>query len=213
MFLKINDEEYEIIITYKRIKNMYLRVKNDLKIYITCNKYISQKMIDKFIDENITSIEKQLQSFKQKNNKSENHVRYLGKYYEIVYIKENNIIFTNDKVFLNKNLNIDNFYKQEAKKIFKERLDYIYNRFLENIPYPGLKIRHMTSRWGVCNTKTKFITLNLDLIKIDIKYLDYVIVHELSHLIYPNHSKDFWNVVKKYESNYKKLRKEMKDIL
>ena len=71
----------------------------------------------------------------------------------------------------------------------------------------------MTSRWGVCNVKSKTVTLNLELIKYDLKYLDYVIVHELSHLIYANHSKDFWNVVSKYVPNYKKIRKEMKDFV
>jgi len=71
----------------------------------------------------------------------------------------------------------------------------------------------MTSKWGVCNITKKIVTLNLELIKLDIKYLDYVIVHELSHLIYPNHSKDFWNLVYKYCPNYKLYRKEMKNLI
>ena len=70
----------------------------------------------------------------------------------------------------------------------------------------------MTSRWGVCNTKLRIITLNLELIKRDTKYLDYVIVHELSHLIYPNHSKDFWSLVEENISDYKKYRREMKEF-
>ena len=70
----------------------------------------------------------------------------------------------------------------------------------------------MTTRWGVCNTKEKTITLNLELMKRDLKYLDYVIVHELSHLIHANHSKSFWEVVEENEPNYKKIRKEMKEF-
>ena len=70
----------------------------------------------------------------------------------------------------------------------------------------------MTTRWGVCNTKLKIITLNLELIKRDIKYLDYVIVHELSHLIEANHSSRFWSIVEKNYKDYKKIRKEMKDF-
>ena len=68
----------------------------------------------------------------------------------------------------------------------------------------------MKSRWGVCNTKSKIITLNLELIKRDITFLDYVINHELSHLIHPNHSKDFWNLVSINYPNYKEIRKMMK---
>ena len=68
----------------------------------------------------------------------------------------------------------------------------------------------MTSRWGVCNLKNKNITLNLDLLKYDIVCLDYVIVHELSHFIYPNHSSNFWQLVSKYCPNYKEIRKKLK---
>ena len=70
----------------------------------------------------------------------------------------------------------------------------------------------MTTRWGVCNTKSKTITLNLELIKRDTKYLDYVIVHELSHLIYPDHSSKFWSLVEENCPNYKDIKKEMKDF-
>ena len=69
----------------------------------------------------------------------------------------------------------------------------------------------MTSRWGVCNLKNKNVTLNLELSKYNTEALDYVIVHELSHFIYPNHSKDFWSLVGKYYPDYKKIRKNLKN--
>ena len=68
----------------------------------------------------------------------------------------------------------------------------------------------MKTRWGVCNKKDDSITLNLDLVKEDKIYLDYVIVHELSHFIHFNHSKSFWLLVNKYVPNYKEIRKEMR---
>ena len=70
----------------------------------------------------------------------------------------------------------------------------------------------MTSRWGVCNIKTKVLTLNLELIKRDVKYLDYVIVHELSHLIHGDHSSSFWRLVEENMTEYKKYREEMKEF-
>jgi len=69
----------------------------------------------------------------------------------------------------------------------------------------------MTSRWGVCNRKNKSITINTELVKKDLKYIDYVIIHELCHFVHFNHSSDFWKLVSKYCDNYKKLRKEMKE--
>ena len=56
MKLNINDDSYDVIITYKNIKNMYLRVKSDLKIYITCSKYTKEKDIVRFIESNTLKI-------------------------------------------------------------------------------------------------------------------------------------------------------------
>lgn len=97
------------------------------------------------------------------------------------------------------------------ESLFKERLILNYNKFEEDIPFPNLKIRNMKTRWGVCNKKSQTITLNSNLMKYDITKLDYVIIHELSHFIFFDHSSNFWNLVAKYCKNYKKVRKELRD--
>lgn len=212
MKLKVDDEEYEIIITKKRTnKNTYIRVKSDLKIYVTTNTLVTNKYIINLVEKNYDSIVKMIEKEKirLKNNSNFN---YLGKEYDIVYTEYCDISFGQDKVFLNKSLDIDKWYKKNAKIIFKQHLDLMYNKFSKKIPYPDLRIRKMTTRWGVCNTKSKTITLNLELIKRNEKYLDYVIVHELSHLIFPNHSNNFWNLVEENCPNYKQIKKEMKNF-
>ena len=55
------------------------------------------------------------------------------------------------------------------------------------------------------------VTLNSELIKYNIRCLDYVIVHELSHVIHFDHSKNFWSLVSKYCNNYKAIKKELKE--
>ncbi len=212
MKIEINNKLYDVVITYKNIKNMYLRVKSDLNIYITCSKYIDKRLIEKFINDNLNNISKMIENYEEKNIQNKKFM-YLGKTYDICYTNKNDVIFGSDKVFIGKKLNIDNWYKKHAKELFSNRLSIIYQLFEEKIPYPKLRIRKMTSRWGVCNVNKKIVTLNLELIKLDVKYLDYVIVHELSHLVYANHSKDFWNIVVKYTPDYKKIRKEMKNII
>lgn len=212
MKIEINNKLYDVIITYKNIKNMYLRVKSDLKIYITCSKYINKRLIEQFINDNLKNISKLLENYEEKNILHKKFM-YLGKTYDICYTNKNDVIFGSDKVFIGKKLNIDNWYKKQAKELFSNRLNVIYQMFEEKIPCPKLRIRKMTSRWGVCNVNKKIVTLNLELIKLNVKYLDYVIVHELSHLVYANHSKDFWNIVVKYTPDYKRIRKEMKNII
>lgn len=212
MYLVIDDIRYNVVIDKKRTtKNTYIRVKDDLTIYVTTNIFVRDKDIAKLLDDNYDSICRMIKKQKVKNSNNENF-NYLGKNYEIIYVDYCDISFGEEKVFLNKKLDIDKWYKKQAKTLFQEHLDMVYNNFSRSIPYPDLKIRKMTTRWGVCNTRLKTVTLNLELIKRDIKYLDYVIAHELSHLIYPNHSSSFWDLVGENCPNYKTIRREMKNF-
>ncbi len=203
------NQEYDVIIMKKRTtKNTYIRVNKEKQVVVTANIHTSDKSIINLIVENEEKIGKmiEIQDIKQENNKG---FLYLGKKYIPIYLDQKNISFVEDKVYLPHNFDIEKWYKKEAKKVFGERLEYLYQNFSRKIPYPSLKIRKMTTRWGVCNVSRKTITLNLELIKRDTKYLDYVIIHELSHLIYGDHSKGFWSLVEENMKDYKKYRKEM----
>lgn len=211
MYLELNNEKYKINIVKKiSTKNTYIRVNDDLEIIVTTNIFVSNKEIEKVINDNIDSISRMVNKTKLKKQYN-SRFYYLGKEYSVVYTNSNTVEFGTNKVFIDKNIDIDRFLKQQAKILFSERLSKIYSVFSRSIPYPTLTIRRMKSRWGVCNTKTKRITLNLELIRKDISCLDYVIVHELSHLIHPNHSKDFWLLVEENFPEYKKIRKMMKE--
>lgn len=212
MKFTVDFKDYDVEIQRKvSNRNTYIRVKNDLKILVTTNTFTSDKAISKLLDENYSKVVKMIdaQLIKRENNQG---FYYLGKKYDIVYVDYCDISFGDTKVFINKKLDIDKWYKKQAKEIFSEHLDLMYKNFTKTIPHPNLKIRKMTTRWGVCNIKLKTVTLNLELIKRDSKYLDYVIVHELSHLIHPNHSREFWNLVEENIGDYKKYRKEMKEF-
>jgi len=117
----------------------------------------------------------------------------------------------NNRIYVKSEKDLNKWLKKETENIFTERLNYIYDLFEETIPYPKLRIRKMTTRWGVCNRKLETITLNANLIREKIEYLDYVIIHELVHFIHFNHSNSFWTIVSKYCPNYKSLRKELRD--
>lgn len=210
MKFQYKNNEYPIIIEKKRTnKNTYIRVKSDLSIYVTTSTYTANYMIEKLIDQNESSIIRMIENQEKKRESNEGFL-YLGKKYDPIYVDYCDISFGEEKVFLNKNLDVDQWYKKKAKKLFQEHFEKKYQEFSEKIPYPSLKIRKMLTRWGVCNTKLITITLNLELIKRDTKYLDYVIIHELSHLIEANHSAKFWKIVEKNCPNYKEIRKEMK---
>ncbi len=206
MKYEVDGINYDIILTKKRIRNIYVRFKNN-SICVSTPFLVSEKEIYSVLDKNIDFIRKMI---KRENKK--NTITYLGKSVDIVGISNlKKPEYSNGKIYVKDRSKIDDNLKLLAQPIFMERLNYIYNLFEENIPFPQLKIRKMTSRWGVCNRKTKSITLNSELIKYDIIYIDYVIVHELSHFVHFNHSKSFWMTVSKYCPQYKMIRKNLRE--
>ncbi len=89
-----------------------------------------------------------------------------------------------------------------AKNYLRNRVE-IYSKKM-NLSFLELKFRRMKRRWGSCDSK-KIITLNIYLYNTPIEQIDYVIVHELAHLVHMNHSKKFHNLVNKYFPNAKEI--------
>ena len=206
MEFEYKDKSYEIVVLKKRTtKNLYIKIKDDLKIYITCNTFTSDREIKRIVNNNRKSIERMLDRAIMLDEKKQDFY-FLGKKYDIVYTNIDEVSLGENKIFLSKNIDLDKWLKKQALKIFSEHLENCYENFTRSIPHPSLRIRKMKTRWGVCNTKTYVITLNLELITKDINCLDYVIYHELSHLVEANHSKRFWMVVEENFKDYKKYR-------
>jgi len=207
----LNDIEYDVVIEKKNNKNLYIRVKEDGKIYVTCNFFTTKNMILKVLDENTKALQKMVKHIEKQNEKN-NKFFYLGNSYDIIIKEDTKKVYIDDNKIYTKDLKmLERWYKDEIVKIFDERYVYVFNHFKENIKSPILKIRTMKTRWGVYNRKNHTITLNSKLIEYDIDKIDYVIIHELSHIIHFDHSRDFWNLVSKYCKDYKKIRKEMKE--
>ncbi len=210
MEVNINNKIYKVHVERKNNKNMYLRVKAD-GIYITTNYLVSDKKVLSFIESNIDSIEK-MHAHAEKKEKKKDEFYYLGKCYKVIIINTvSKIEFYEDRVFVKNKTYLKTFLEHEAERIFTERLKVCYSLFEEDIPYPKMIVWKMKRKWGYCNKRDKLIKLNFDLIKYSINEIDYVIIHELCHLIEFNHSKEFWKLVKKYKSDYKEAQKVLKE--
>ena len=202
---------YEVVIERKNNKNLYIRVKEDMKIYVTCNYLTTKSTIKKVLEDNKKSLIKMINKVNKENSNSSKFF-YLGKSYDIIINSSiRDIKIDEDKIYTKDKSMLDKWYKSEIIRIFDDRYVYVFNHFNENIKSPILKIRSMKTRYGVYNRKNHTITLNSKLIEFDIEKIDYVIIHELSHIIHFNHSKDFWNLVGKYSKDYKRIRREMRE--
>ena len=102
---------------------------------------------------------------------------------------------------------LDLYSKEEFKNIVEKYTSELIKE-TELVPNK-IRIRNIKYAWGTCS-KNKNITINYNLIKYSEQAIKYVILHELCHLKYMNHSNNFWNLIEKYMPEYKEIRKEFK---
>jgi len=211
LFVKIYNKDYKVNIIKKSNKHIYIRVNDDLEINVSGPKSLTKNEVLKLIDINVDSVHSMIKKTESKKNK-DSKIFIFGKEYDLIVVpQEKKVSIYGDTILTPSLKKYEIWIKKEARVLFEKRVKEIFDRFEEEIPFPKIKIRSMKSRWGVCNRANNSITLNLLLMRKELVYLDYVIVHELSHFVHFNHSKSFWEVVSKYCKNYKKIRKELKE--
>jgi len=195
----------DVEINRKNIKNLYVRVRNG-RIIVNANTYTSDKYIRDLLERERTNIENMLE--KEENRlQPKDKIYYLGEEYKYTY---SNIINIDENSYTGPSIDIINEYlEKKSLNVFETRLNMLKNMF-KDLPEFKLKVRKMKTRWGVCNKKSMSITLNTELIHKDVSLIDYVIIHELCHFKYMDHSKDFWNEVEKYYPYYKLARERLK---
>jgi len=80
------------------------------------------------------------------------------------------------------------------------------------IKYPEIKFRKMVSRWGSCHSQKGILTFNTNLMYAPIECIEYVVWHEFTHFLQPNHSSKFYDELVKVYPNWKDCRNKLKDI-
>ena len=98
--------------------------------------------------------------------------------------------------------------RKRVRDIIVRRVNY-YCAYMR-VSVGQVAVRSQKTRWGSCSTKGN-VNFNYLLAYMPEELLDYVVIHELAHRRYMNHSKDFWSEVEKYCPDYKKRRKELKE--
>lgn len=214
-------------ITYKRenakIKNIYIKIV-DGQVIVRCPATTSRKYIEELIEKKSEWIEQRIKAYKENEDNNLENIKILGKKYE-TKIEYKNI----HKVEINVDNNIKISFPNEFKnkEISKQMRNKIINAIYNKVAYTetqlamdkytqitGLtpkawRIRNIKTAWGTCSSN-KNITISSNLAKFDRQTIEYVVLHELSHLKYMNHSKAFWQMVENHMPNYKEIRRQLK---
>ena len=211
----------QIIIARKKIKNSNLKVRPNFTVELSVPESASQEYIDSFLEKKKDWIEKQIQFFKdnlinetEKKYISGESVKYLGKNYRLKVHKgkEKYVKFMRGYIHLyclensgleDKKELLQNWLKERAK----DKIMGIAKKYLDKLEeVPDIKFRDMKTRWGSCNSEKKRIIFNWRLIEKSPYGIEYVVVHELVHLKYNNHSKAFFKYLSVKLPDWEKRR-------
>jgi predicted metal-dependent hydrolase len=125
----------------------------------------------------------------------------------------------NDKAFITlmvkdptdfdqKNKTMDKWLSQTCKDTLLSVCDAVYPKFSKyGIDFPQIRFRDMISRWGSCQPKRRILTFNYSLVEAPLSCIEYVVVHEFTHFLQPNHSANFYKQLSMFMPDWKERKK------
>ena len=226
ILIKHRNNNVEVLIIYRKRKNITIQVKPKDKVSIISPPNVSEKILKEIVLANEEWIINKIEKYKDvsevidvKELKIGSILYYLGEAYTLEIIKisinenleskillnENKlIIYTKleDEEYLKKQLKL--WYKKQSEEIIKKRLSILKasSIVMSDLIPSKLKVKEQKKRWGSC-TSEKSIYINSKISMLRPSTIDYILVHEFCHLVHMNHSKDFYALVKKIMPHYK----------
>jgi len=218
--IKLHNIDIPYKISVKKNRNTYFYFKRNGYIQINLSQYQKPQDAINYMKERAEYFVLKYQSNCLINDNIEDEFSIWGTKYEIKESGTNEIIIDHENAILYlPNITLDQAkskLKIIEKRIMLQYLDLLQKKYQENgyidIGDITLKTRYTTTRHGSCNPRTKTININLNLVKYDKKYTEYVFLHEISHLKWANHSQNFYKLFQTLCPEYKKLKTELRKV-
>lgn len=188
----------------------------DAKLTIRCPYRISDLKLKSFLNKKKSWINKKLKiqlenKYFLNKRRRKNIYLYLGKKKKLklelanshsISLSKTFIIYKDSTLSTEKiKKNLINWFKFSSYNFLLARTKKISSNV--KIPFNNVFIKEYKSKWGLCYYEKKKICLNWKLIMAPVSVIDYVIIHELCHLVEPNHSSSFWEEIYKIKKDYK----------
>jgi len=218
----LNISGISIEVCKKDIKNMHLYVKPpDGRVTVSAPISMSDVAIERFARTKISWIKKQVAKFDNQSRQSEREyvsdetLYVLGKQYylQTEYGNKNSLMLSGNKAVLTVRKEStaeqrENFVREWYRKLLKAEIAQQLPKWekITGLKAAGWQTKYMTSRWGTCNTKTRKIWLNLRLAKKTPECLEYIILHELVHLVEKKHDEKFAALMERYMPMWREIK-------
>ena len=220
--LRIGGQDFPVEIQKKKMKTIRMRLKGNT-LCVSAPFWVSERRIEQFILGNTEWI---LKTYKKMNEGSLMYrggdvFHIFGKAYHLVFMNgKNSVSLKDDTIFLtykddDREKAIRYLYKYLDKYVLKEAEMYLekYMDLLLDYGYrlrPELKVRILKSKWGVCYTKQNRIHISSYLIHYPLRCMEYIVLHEVTHFLIPNHSGRFYDIVSSRMPDYKEVLKQLR---
>ena len=222
----LNGKRIEYELQRKDVKNINLRIKADRTIFLSANPHVSEQIIEDFIESKSGYILKALAHYEELAKYAPKPKQYIdGETFRIlghdrrlkvvegntnkVESDESYITLTvkNPSDYVLKKKTIDKWLMGICKDIVQSLCDAIYPKFQKyGIAYPTIRYRNMISRWGSCQPKRCVLTFNYALIEAPVSCIEYVVMHEFTHFLQPNHSRKFYQQLAMFMPDWEKRK-------
>lgn len=211
----------KVKVEFRERKTLKLSIKDSDTIEVVSPKFLKdEQKIREVIDEKRIWIEKQLDFYKEnleeyinREYKTGEKFLYLGDEYSLIVEKNPKLCRVevdnkNKKLYVT-SPNIEgeyikrllvNFYKEQTTKEVRQAIKKFQTYF--SMKPIEVVVKDQKSRWGSCTYKNK-ILFNFRISMADREVIEYVVIHEMCHMVHKNHSKDFWDLVKHIMPDYK----------
>ncbi|MFE6168445.1 M48 family metallopeptidase [Viridibacillus arvi] len=213
--------EFEYEIKYSNRKTVNISVERDRSVMVRAPQGISEEKIECIVQskriwiiEKINHEQKYPAKLVPKEFVSGETLLYLGKNYQLLVVDDeiegvefNQRFIISKSNQKNANKLLKDWYCQRSKIKIESKVKMFGKQL--GVKYKEVKISDMKYRWGSC-TPNNNIIFNWKLVKAPMYVLDYLVVHELAHLIEPNHSPKFWNIVSIQIPQYEKAKNWLK---
>jgi len=223
----VSDEEVELEIIRSSRRTMALYVRPGGTLLIRAPWYVPVHVITHFVREKAGWIMRQRERMKDIKAAGEplllnygSVISYLGNNLTIIQSdrKGNRALLNGTQLILSVagepspekiTAVVEGWYLQEAKRYFTRRTTELAQEYSALIPAPAsVNVRKMKRRWGTCHTGGA-VWFNRELIKKDPVLIDYVIIHELCHLVHHNHGREYYALLRSILPGYRELRKRL----
>ncbi len=211
-------------------RSLRLQINKNGQLIVSAPALTPNFLIEKFVHDHLAWIEKRQTEILQKTPAQNGKIALFGQNYQLLFtyqkdlpsgfnLQQKQLLYNNSHYLLKpKNSlqltkteqeKLEHFLRQTIHQYLNQRTPILHQKMLINKPLGKVTIKDQSSRWGSCSSAGN-LNFNYHLVHYEPAIIDYVIIHELAHLVHLNHSQAFWALVAKYDGQYQLHRRALK---